>query len=64
MISEIFLELLQPMEEEHTIVHEHRCGGILYSDYISRVKFLDFTGSPGFSDCLFICFKHGNFIVR
>ena len=36
LISEIFLELLQPMEEEHTIVRGHRCRGLLL---ISGVDF-------------------------
>lgn len=63
LISEIFLELLQPMEEEHTIVRGHRCRGVVIN-YTS--VFLDFTGSPRFSHCLWmiVCFNHGHFIVR
>ena len=65
LISEIFLELLQPMEEEHTIVRGHRCRGVV-NNHISGVIFFDFTGSPGFSHCLWmiVCFNHGHFIVR
>ena len=39
LISEIFLELLQPMEEEHTIVRGHRCRGVV-NNHISGVIFL------------------------